>query len=510
MSDINPIDKLFTKDISKEVFISRYNELKTQSGTTEDFSIFENDLSGSIDLIYDTIDTNHDNNIDEGELKTLKDYDTTDGNQVLSESDLKILYDKAIENILSKYTSQTPQELYQDNVIKNKIKPSVIGESVQTAYKSQLACDSDTLQQLINARRNQAFAKISRFQNELNDLILNHSNLSEKEKNEYRKKSNELTEKRKLLKEKEDALARLQVKIRTKNNESEYKNNKTKEYLTNKVSQLQNEISKLNFDIKTLKESQQNIINKSSGSRSDFDRQKKELTRKITQEEIECQTDIGNYSNKIILIDNVHKYALSQSSNMSEVVQNYSDSDTAKPFTGDAKTLKDIWGKGHPNLSNGFYNKAIEISKRIGCNPNDLLAVMQAESGISTTIQNKNSRATGLIQFMPTTAKELGTSTEALKQMSPEQQLVFVEKYLQMTKKRAGFNKDEKLNPSQLYMLVFSPKYAKCSMNEAVYKQGSLAYKLNRGLDRNKKGYITMADLNLALERHKPKSLKNA
>lgn len=39
------------------------------------------------------------------------------------------------------------------------------------------------------------------------------------------------------------------------------------------------------------------------------------------------------------------------------------------------------------------------------------------------------SGAIGLIQFMPSTAKGLGTSTSALKQMTAVDQLAYVEKY---------------------------------------------------------------------------------
>jgi hypothetical protein len=59
------------------------------------------------------------------------------------------------------------------------------------------------------------------------------------------------------------------------------------------------------------------------------------------------------------------------------------------------------------------------------------MAAMAFETGgsFSPAVPNKaGSGAVGLIQFMPSTAKGLGTSTEALKKMSAVQQLDFVKK----------------------------------------------------------------------------------
>jgi hypothetical protein len=49
---------------------------------------------------------------------------------------------------------------------------------------------------------------------------------------------------------------------------------------------------------------------------------------------------------------------------------------------------------------------------------------------LSPSARNKRTNATGLIQFMPATARGLGTNIDALSQMSPQEQLVFVQKYL--------------------------------------------------------------------------------
>jgi soluble lytic murein transglycosylase-like protein len=82
-----------------------------------------------------------------------------------------------------------------------------------------------------------------------------------------------------------------------------------------------------------------------------------------------------------------------------------------------------------------FVEKVKKISANLGIDPNWLMAIMYFESAgtFSPSITN-NIGATGLIQFIPSTAKGLGTSTSALKSMSALQQLDYVEKYLKTYK----------------------------------------------------------------------------
>jgi len=51
--------------------------------------------------------------------------------------------------------------------------------------------------------------------------------------------------------------------------------------------------------------------------------------------------------------------------------------------------------------------KLEEVSKNLHINPNWLMAVMWHESGINPARQNKSGGASGLVQFMPATAKAL-------------------------------------------------------------------------------------------------------
>ena len=76
-----------------------------------------------------------------------------------------------------------------------------------------------------------------------------------------------------------------------------------------------------------------------------------------------------------------------------------------------------------------FVDRVHQIAQRIGARPEWLFAVMHNESGMRPDAVNPNGGATGLIQFMPATARGLGTSTQALRGMSALQQLDYVERY---------------------------------------------------------------------------------
>lgn len=157
--------------------------------------------------------------------------------------------------------------------------------------------------------------------------------------------------------------------------------------------------------------------------------------------------------------------------------------------------------------SKAFLNKVKEIARRLNCNYKDLLGVMNSESSLNPQAVNKSSGATGLIQFLPSTAKALGTSTEALKKMSAVAQLDYVEKYLQQAKRNAGFGQMEPISGGQLYALIFLPARAN---REVLTQKGEKYYSWkdkygkihgNFGLDTNKDGKITKSELDARIKK---------
>ena len=79
-----------------------------------------------------------------------------------------------------------------------------------------------------------------------------------------------------------------------------------------------------------------------------------------------------------------------------------------------------------------FLSKVREICKSLDIDPDWLMLVMWFETArtFDPAKVNPVSSATGLIQFMPKTARSLGTTTEALKNMSNVEQLDYVKRYL--------------------------------------------------------------------------------
>lgn len=174
----------------------------------------------------------------------------------------------------------------------------------------------------------------------------------------------------------------------------------------------------------------------------------------------------------------------------------YSDSDTSS-YTYDAECLKKKWNKKKSGLSQEFYNKVVQVSKRLNCNPNDLMGLMYSESSLDPSKENKIG-AVGLIQFLPKTVKgTLKTVTsEELKAMSAEEQMVYVEKYLVEAKRTAGYSDNEKIGPGTLYALTYLPGYAKNDiLSDRNNNETKKYYAGNEGLDLDSDGKITKAEL---------------
>lgn len=142
-------------------------------------------------------------------------------------------------------------------------------------------------------------------------------------------------------------------------------------------------------------------------------------------------------------------------------------------------------------INSQLYEKIKDIADKLNCNHQDLMAIINAESGFNPKARNKFSGATGLIQFMPKTARGLGTSIDELADMSAIEQLDYVEQYLQSIKK-AVFRKDHALSGAELYALIFLPKNAG---KEALAFKGHPYYDLNKGLDLDGDGIISKEDL---------------
>ena len=147
-----------------------------------------------------------------------------------------------------------------------------------------------------------------------------------------------------------------------------------------------------------------------------------------------------------------------------------------------------------------FIAKVVSISKILGIEPEWLMQVFMNESGMNHQAVNKTSNATGLIQFMPDTAKALGTTVEALKAMTNVQQLDWVYKYLSPYTGRMQSYID-------VYFTVFFP-LAVGKPDDWVFQTSKLSAaiiaKQNPVFDLNKDGKLTVAEVREAMLRKVP------
>ena len=146
-----------------------------------------------------------------------------------------------------------------------------------------------------------------------------------------------------------------------------------------------------------------------------------------------------------------------------------------------------------------FKAKLEKIAQALGVKSSDLMAVMKQESGVNPQAVNPKSNARGLIQFMPDTARLLGTTVDDIYKMDAVQQLDYVYKYFKMTGVGNGTLGD-------LYMAVFMPKYVGYPDDTVLGQSGAngfsgAVYSQNAGLDRNKDGAITIGDVKSAVAR---------
>ena len=123
--------------------------------------------------------------------------------------------------------------------------------------------------------------------------------------------------------------------------------------------------------------------------------------------------------------------------------------------------------------------------------------VMWIESRLRPDAVNPVSGATGLIQFMPATAAALGTSTEALKKMSFDEQMEFVYLYLRPWKGKMKSQVD-------VYLAVFFPAAIDKDDNYVLQTSKlspALIAKQNPAYDLNKDQKVTKGEVAAAIER---------
>lgn len=139
-----------------------------------------------------------------------------------------------------------------------------------------------------------------------------------------------------------------------------------------------------------------------------------------------------------------------------------------------------------------FMSQLRAMSSRLGVSAENMVAIMRSESSLNPQAVNPTTGASGLIQFMPRTARSLGTTVEDIRRMSAVEQLPFVERFFRSVGVQPGSS------AGRLYAYVFLPGRAN---REVLTERGESFYEANRGLDMDRDGRITIADLDARLAR---------
>jgi hypothetical protein len=177
----------------------------------------------------------------------------------------------------------------------------------------------------------------------------------------------------------------------------------------------------------------------------------------------------------------------------------------AEPIQSSSPQRVIAWGK---KVSQTFRERVLWIADDLGCDPDDLMACMAWESAETFRSDIKNaagSGATGLIQFMPSTAKGLGTSTQALAEMTPEDQLRYVYKYFEPYRGRLR-------NLGDVYMAILWPKGVGKPDHYVLFDRTKTptTFRQNAGLDVNRDGLVTRAECLVKVNEKLAKGLKLA
>ena len=160
------------------------------------------------------------------------------------------------------------------------------------------------------------------------------------------------------------------------------------------------------------------------------------------------------------------------------------------------------------NFPDEFWDEFVRMSRRLNAKPQHLAAVLWSESGFDPAAQAERQGrvvAKGLNQLTLAALPVIGMPKslwDRLETVSAIDQLKWVEKYFKAVSSMGNI-KDWK-SPTQLYVANFAPSYLNKASNPGavLYKKynedGSLnpSYTMNAGLDQNKRGYITVSDLN--------------
>jgi hypothetical protein len=142
-----------------------------------------------------------------------------------------------------------------------------------------------------------------------------------------------------------------------------------------------------------------------------------------------------------------------------------------------------------PLKEDDFDGELRRQSEEQGLNFDAIKGVIGPESGGKPGAVNSTSGATGLIQFLPSVAKAMGTTTEEIGKMSATEQIPLVLRYF----KERGLTKEH--TQDDYYLGVSAPAAIGKPDDTVVYKKGSVEWEQNPAWRPAGGGDITVGDI---------------
>src|SRR6266403_355412 len=190
-------------------------------------------------------------------------------------------------------------------------------------------------------------------------------------------------------------------------------------------------------------------------------------------------------------------YQLAQNDKAKEIIKKHFE-ELSKQLENDSELIyQDLIVKNIENPEE-FIAKLYEISKKLQIKANWLSYVIKKESSFSPTIVNKYSGASGLLQFIPSTARGLNTSVEEIRKMPALNQLDLIFKYFEKYTGKIHSVED-------LYMITFYPIGLGKDDDDAL--GGKKVAQQNPGVDLNKDGQITVGEFKDYVKKDIPKNV---
>ena len=172
------------------------------------------------------------------------------------------------------------------------------------------------------------------------------------------------------------------------------------------------------------------------------------------------------------------------------------EEESVDDFRGPVREKRIVEGKFLKRgvLNEPYFDIKLEaVARALNVNKDDLITIFQIETAgtFDSSSKNPGSTASGLIGFMGSTAKRLGTTTEKIREMTGTQQLDLVQEYLHehlQDRRETGLG--------DLYLAVAAPRGLGKDDNFTLYKEGTKEWRKNAEWRMGrKKGDITVGDI---------------